>query len=210
MPTSTLASRASPRMGEVHAPATASTAALPPLPDEAALVERVRGGDTAAFGTLVQHFLPRAYSVAFRLLGHREDAEDLVQEVFVTALERIETFQPGRPFGPWFFRILVNRGLNARKARSFRYTEAVPLDTRVRGVLPDRAAEQAEVRDRLRQALQTLSEQQRTVVTLYELEGFTGAEIAAIMEIPAGTVRWHLHEARRKLREALPHLRREP
>lgn len=197
-------------MREERAQATEAPDMLSRRADEEALVERVRGGDTAAFGALVQHFLPRAHSVAYRLLGHREDAEDLVQEAFIAALERIDTFQAGRPFGPWFFRILVNRGLNTRKARSLRRTEAVPPDARAADALPDRAAEQAETRERVLEALDALPEQQRTVITLYELEGFTGAQIAEVLDVPAGTVRWHLHEARRKLREALPHLRVEP
>lgn len=173
-------------------------------------MERVRAGNAAAFGSLAQSYLRRAYTVAYRLLGHHQDAEDLVQEAFMTALERIDTCESGRPFGPWFFRILVNRGLNARKARSLRYTDAIPTDTYASGVAPDRAAEQAEARDQLRTALDRLPGPQRTVVELYELEGFAGAEIAEILDLPAGTVRWHLHEAKRKLRDSLPHLRTEP
>ena len=144
----------------------------------------------------------RAFGVAYRLMGHREDAEDLVQEAFLAALERIDTFQPGRGFAPWFFRILVNRGLNARKARSLRTTEEIP-DSAAGGVSPEREAERMELRDGLRAALDGLPARQRTVVQLFELEGFSGPEIAGILEISEGTVRWHLHEARRALRRVL-------
>ena len=145
----------------------------------------------------------RAFSIAYRLLGHREDAEDLVQDAFLCALERIDTFHSGRSFGPWLARIVVNRGLNTRKARALRQTEAIPDDAPASSMLPDRAAEQAELRARCRAALHALPEQQRIITGLFELEGFTGAEIAEILEIPAGTVRWQLHEARKALRGAL-------
>ncbi len=145
----------------------------------------------------------RAFSIAYRLLGHRQDAEDLVQDAFLAALERIDSFQSGRSFAPWLARIVVNRGLNARKARALRHTEAIPDDVAALSTLPDRAAEQAEIRARCRAALNALPEQQRIITELFELEGFTGAEIAEVLEIPAGTVRWQLHEARKALRGAL-------
>ena len=145
----------------------------------------------------------RAFSVAYRLLGHREDAEDLVQEAFVAALQKIDTFQTGRSFGPWFYRILVNRGLNARKSRSLRRTEEIPRRRPRRTPRPCAQTEQAELREHLARAMGDLPERQRTIVRLFELEGFTSAEISEILGVPDGTVRWHLHQARRKLREAL-------
>ena len=188
----------SPASGAAHA-----------APDgEAELVERVRQGDGQAFDALVTRYMRRAFSVAFRLLGQKEDAEDLVQDTFVAVLQRIDTFQPGRPFAPWFFRVLVNRGLNARKARALRTVDEIPESASSSGPSPEREAERAELRGHLRAALATLPERQRLVVELYELEGFAGAEIAEILEISDGTVRWHLHEARKALRAALaPHQR---
>lgn len=192
-----------------------ATGADPPAPsgaeEESALVERVRRGDPAAFDALVSRHLKRAFSVAYRLLGQREDAEDLVQDAFLAALEKIGTFHEGRSFGPWFFRILVNRGLNARKARSLRRTEALPEEAAGGGVSPLREAERAELREHLAGALDGLPDRQRTIVRLFELEGFTSPEIAEILELSDGTVRWHLHQARQKLREALaPFARRSP
>lgn len=172
-------------------------------PDEAALVERVRAGDPAAFDALVGAYMRRAFSVAFRLLGQKEDAEDLVQETFLAVLQRIDSFQAGRPFSPWFFRILVNRGLNARKARSLRTTDEIPDAAAARGPGPDRETERALLRDDVAAALARLPDRQRTIVRLFELEGFASPEIAEILEISEGTVRWHLHEARKTLRQHL-------
>lgn len=176
---------------------------------ESALVERVRRGDAAAFDALVVRYMRRAFGVAYRLMGQKEDAEDLVQETFLAVLQRIGTFEPGRPFAPWFFRILVNRGLNARKARSLRTTGEIPESAASALASPEREAERGELRDHLRSAMETLPDRQRTIVQLFELEGFTSPEIAGILEISEGTVRWHLHEARKTLRRALaPHDRR--
>jgi RNA polymerase sigma-70 factor, ECF subfamily len=172
-------------------------------PTDEELVERVRGSDTAAFGVLVERHMRRAFGVAYRLLGHREDAEDLVQEAFAVALERIDTFSRGRTFAPWFFRIVVNRGLNARKARSLRQTEALHPEVASGGSLPDSHAERAEMRRRIGAAMATLPERQRVALLLFEVEGFSGSEIAEILDIPSGTVRWHIHQGRATLRSAL-------
>jgi RNA polymerase sigma-70 factor, ECF subfamily len=170
--------------------------------EESELVQRVQGGDSAAFDVLVRRYIRRAFTVAFRLLGHREDAEDLVQETFMILLRQIEDFELGRPFGPWMYRILINRGLNARKARARRMTEALPDD--VVGVeAPDLAVERAEVRARFRAALESLPPRQRIVIELIELDGFTRGEVADALAISDGTVRWHVHDAWRTLRRVL-------
>jgi len=172
-------------------------------PDDGRLVARVQEGDGDAFDTLVRRHMRRAFSIAFRLLENRADAEDLVQEAFLAALKGIDSFEPGRPFGPWLFRIVVNRGLNARKARSLRRTEALPIDVIARAPPPDRDAERAELHDALAGALERLDGQRGAIVRLHELEGFTSPEIAAMLELAEGTVRWHLHQARAELREVL-------
>src|SRR5690606_25325197 len=127
----------------------ADSAPPPAAPDDAELVERVRAGDTAAYDLLVSRHMRRAFSVAYRLLGQREDAEDLVQDAFLAALEKIDTFQSGRAFSPWFYRIVVNRGLNARKARSRRRTEEIPADSSAAAPSPLREAERDELRRHL-------------------------------------------------------------
>jgi RNA polymerase sigma-70 factor, ECF subfamily len=170
---------------------------------DARLVERVRRGDAEAYGELVAAHMRRAFSIAYRLLGHREDAEDVVQDAFLRALERIGTLQRDRPFRPWFYRVVVNQALNFRRARSVRATEPLPEQRQATTPSPAAAAEHAALRDRVHTALAALPERQRTIVQLAELEGMNSREIAEILEVSAGTVRWHLHEARRALRAAL-------
>ncbi len=178
--------------------------------EEAALLARVQRGDVSAFDAIVRRYMRRAFAVAYRVLGHREDAEDLVQDAFLTALERIASFDLTRPFGPWFFRIVVNRGLNARKARSIRKTEAMPTDT-LEAPEPSPAGhyERTEIRERFQAALAGLSQRQRMIIELADVDGLSGVEISAMLGVSQGTVRWHLHMARHTLRKALAPLRGE-
>ncbi len=187
----------------MRASVISATGAVAAEADEQRLVARSRAGDLAAFDDLVRRYLDRAYAVALRLMRQREDAEDLVQDAFIQALQTLDRFQPDRPFGPWFFRILVNRGLNLRRARKVRATEELPDDVASAHDSPARLLERRELRDRLCDAIGALPDRERMVVELFELEGFDSGEIAEILEMPRGTVRWHLHEARRTLREQL-------
>lgn len=172
-----------------------------PADPEREIVERVRRGDAGAFGALVERHAPRALSVACRIMRDPHDAEDLVQDAFIAALARIDRFDAHRPFAPWFFRILVRRGIDLCRARAVRRTEPLLESAAGAGVSPlDEAA-----RSELHRDLERLTERQRLVFHLVEVEGFSGAEAAEILEIPDGTVRWHLHQARRALRAALVH-----
>jgi RNA polymerase sigma-70 factor (ECF subfamily) len=179
-------------------------APAPPDPEEAAAIVRVQQGETEQFELLVRRYMRGAFAVAFRLLGHREDAEDVVQEALLAALANIRTFDTTRRFGPWLYRIVVTRGLNFRKSRARRQTESVDRDqfaSREPG--PGARAERSALREAVQAALARLPDRQRVVVQLFDLDGFSGAEIGEMLGIPAGTVRWHLHEARRSLRGLL-------
>jgi RNA polymerase sigma-70 factor (ECF subfamily) len=176
---------------------------------DALQLERVLHGDAEAYGVLVSRHMRRAFAVAYRILEHREDAEDVVQDAFIRALERIDQLERGRPFRPWLLRIVVNRALNFRRGRSLRVTYDIPDSAAASDTLPDRASERADLRTRLSRAIEALPEKQRTIVQLADLEGLTGGEIGEIMAMNAATVRWHLHEARKALRGALARVRED-
>lgn len=170
---------------------------------DALLVGRVLRGDADAYGVLVSRHMRRAFTVAYRILEHREDAEDVVQDALIRALERLDQLDRSRPFRPWLLRIVVNVALNHRRARGIRATRPIPDATAGGDALPDRAAEDAELRARLQDALDALPERQRTIVRLVDLEGLTSAEVGDVVELSPGTVRWHLYQARKTLRAAL-------
>mgnify|MGYP001824460153 CR=1 FL=1 len=171
--------------------------------EEQAAIARIRAGDAEGLGVLVREHTGSALGLAYRLLENRQDAEDVVQEAFMSVLKNIDSFELGRPFGPWFHRIVANRAHNLIKARARRsgeeLTPSIPSD----GVLPDEAAQRAEAAERVTAALAQLPGDQRTAIRLFELDGYTSAEIAEVLEVAPGTVRWHLHQARRKLRRIL-------
>ncbi|MBI3790306.1 MAG: sigma-70 family RNA polymerase sigma factor [Gemmatimonadetes bacterium] len=190
--------------GPASEPAPADLPGVPPeMADEPALVARVRAGDSQAYDTLVRRYLKRAYAVAQRMLGNSADAEDVVQDAFLRALERIAQCGPGRAFGPWFFRILITQGLNHQRSQKVRRTEELPDSIHNNSPLADAEAEASEIRVAFRAALAHLPEMQRTIVQLSDIEGYGSGELAAMLDMPAGTVRWHLHQARKFLRQAL-------
>jgi RNA polymerase sigma-70 factor (ECF subfamily) len=170
--------------------------------EERDIVARVQRGDVAAFDALVRRYIDRALIVAKRITGN-SPAEDLVQDAFMRALDRIASFDNTRPFGPWFFRVLTNTGLNARRARKLRMTEPEALDAPSTDAGPDVIVERREIRERFEAALAALSSRQRLIVTWFEVDEIPSSEIAERLGIAQETVRWHLHQARRVLREAL-------
>ncbi len=144
----------------------------------------------------------QAFQLAYRVVGHREDAEDLVQEAFLAAYQYLDSFDMERPFGPWLMRIVLNRGANLRRSRTRRETEP---ETDGVSSAPSalEESERTEAREQLVRAMAQLSERQRLIVTLFDVDGRTSTEIGEMLDLSAGTVRWHLHEARQRLRAAL-------
>ena len=172
-------------------------------PGDGNLVRRARGGDTIAFGALVKRYERAAYAVATSVTGRHEDAEDAAQEAFLVALERLEECRSPERFAGWFMTIVRNRARNLVRREALRETEQVPAGARSRGPTPERATETSELRARLEAAMAVLPEVQREIVLLHDLEGWKHREIAERLELPAGTVRSHLHFARKALRAAL-------
>ena len=172
------------------------------------LLARVRAGERDAFGRIVERYLPRAMALAMRLLRHREDAEDLVQDAFLSSLQHIDSFDLSRPFWPWLSRIIVNRGLDLTASRSTRAAESLGDDVSDSRPTPAEFAERDEIRAEFQRTLAALPARRRLVVQLFEVDGFSVAEIAKLLDSSPATVRWHLHVARRQLRSALAPLRR--
>jgi RNA polymerase sigma-70 factor (ECF subfamily) len=172
------------------------------LERDAALIRRTREGDTTAFDELVKAYMRQVFQVAYRVVGHREDAEDLVQDCFIAAYQYLDSFDETRPFGPWITRIVLNRGANLRRSRARR---AMEPETDAVSTAPSALDEatRTEAREKLAEVLAGLNERQRVIVTMFDVDGMTSAEIGERLELAPGTVRWHLHEARRVLRAAL-------
>lgn len=171
---------------------------------DARLVARARAGDTDAFEALVRRHLRAAYAVALSVMGEAADAEDVCQDAFMVALERLDDCRRPERFAAWLLQIVRNRARNAIRYAGVR--KALPLDA-IHGIAsgqsPDREAARARLRDRLLEALKELPEIQRQVLMLHDFEGWRHREIAEALEIPEGTSRAHLSQARRAMRTLL-------
>jgi len=173
------------------------------LPTDGALVRRARKGDEIAFGMLLTRYQRPAYMVALSVTGRHEDAEDAAQESFLVALDRLDECRSPDRFGGWLMTIVRNRAKNLIRRESLRETDQVPPGARSRVPTPDTVVETAQLRELLEEALGSLSEVQRQIVLLHDLEGWKHREIAERLELPSGTVRSHLHFARKALRQML-------
>ena len=171
--------------------------------DDQGLVAKTLAGDRAAFGELVERYAGQARRVARAVLGDPDDADDAAQDGFLSALVKLAQYDARRPFGPWLMRIVANAATDRRRRRSVRRAE--PLDPALvgGGPRPDAAAVQRELGDRLRAALAELPERRRTAVVLFDVEGYSHAEIAGMLGIPEGTVRSEVFHGRRRLRALL-------
>jgi RNA polymerase sigma-70 factor, ECF subfamily len=189
--------------------------------EDANLVERCRHGDMQAFGSLVAKYQERVLNVVHRLCGRWAEAEELAQETFLKALERIGQFRGSSAFYTWLFRIAVNLAVSHRRRLGrvgFRSLSG-PDDSdgslgdsltsdlaRRREAGPARAAEADETNRRLREALEELDEEFRLVVVLRDIEEMDYSQIARVLELPPGTVKSRLHRARRLLKDKLADL----
>lgn len=166
-----------------------------------ALFRRVQDGDREAFADVVGRYHRRAYAVAFRLLGQREDAEDAVQHAFLRLYEARAAYNAHWRLNTWFYRILTNACVDELRRRR----PAVPLDDLElpAGETPERALTRGEQRRLLQTALAALPLEARIVLTLYYGEERSYQEIGAIRGISTNTVKTQLRRGRLKLKRAL-------
>lgn len=174
--------------------------AEPDEPSDVELVAAVRRGDADAADRLVRRHFRAAYAVALARLRHPADAEDVCQDAFVRALERIDDCRDPSRFVHWLLRIVRNRAHNLGDWKRVRHGPS--LDDVVLPGTGDACgdAERRELRERLRSALADLPEVQREVVLLKDMEGWGHAAIAAALGISEVMSRQHLFVARRALR----------
>ena len=166
------------------------------------LIVRARRGDRNAFGELVTCYQTGVFNVCYRLLHERSEAEDLAQETFMRAYDRLPMFDLDREFGPWIRRIAANLCLNALEARKV----TVQLDEERDADETQRPEKQVEVQERsahIRAALLSLPPHYRVVIELRHYQELSYDEIASELKIPLSDVKSHLFRARKLLAEKL-------
>ncbi len=174
---------------------------------DAELVRKSRGGDTAAFEALVRRHARAVYAVAWHLMQNTMDAEDVCQDAFARALERLEQCRDPDRFGSWLAQVTRRTALNALDARRVRDADSLMPEMAASAGDPLRDAENTELQQRLLDALDHLSAIQRSVVLLHDQDGLTHQEIAGIVGCSEGMSRQHLFTARKTLRRHLGDLR---
>lgn len=183
--------------------------------EDALLVTRAQDGDTRAFDELVRKYTPKLYGLVYNMTSNREDTADLLQDIFSKAYRSIRRFMGKSSFYTWIYSISVNMTLNFLKKRG-RYTK-VSMDDVDSGIQNDpdfielttggqntiREVNIHELQNRLNEAMMKLSEDHRTVVTLYDVQGLQHADISKILGVSEGTVRSRLFYAHRQLQSYL-------
>ena len=178
------------------------------------VVRRVQAGEVAAFDGLVRKYRERIYSVIYHLTSNRDDAADLAQDAFIKAFQSINRFKGQSSFFTWLYRIAVNTTythLRKSRLRSFFSLDDVQEGTERLEWFKELSVDPAigktayirEIQEKLNEAFQKLSIKHRTVVTLFEIEGFSHTEIAEIVGCSEGTVRSRLHYAKQQLQADL-------
>jgi RNA polymerase sigma-70 factor (ECF subfamily) len=181
-----------------------------PTDADEVLVSRAQSGDTLAFDQLVVRYSPRLYGMIYHMTSNKEDANDLTQDVFAKAYRSLKRFRGRSSFYTWIYAIGTNMTLNFLKKRNRR--AAWSLDNLDSGIQNDEAmvdlahaanprhqSDLNELQKKLNEAMQSLSNVHRAVVTMFDIQGIPHAEISKILKISEGTVRSRLFYAHRQL-----------
>lgn len=176
-------------------------------------INEVLKGNQDSFEEIVTIFQHRLYHVCFRMLGNRQEAEDIAQEAFVRAYINIHTFDQKRKFSTWIFRIATNLCIDRiRKKKPDYYldanvpgTEGLTMYSKIEGPgkLPEDEIEQMETQERIQYEISRLSDRYRSVIVLRYIEELPLQEISDILELPLGTVKTRVHRGRAALRKQM-------
>jgi RNA polymerase sigma-70 factor, ECF subfamily len=192
-----------------------------PTPDvsDGTLVQQVLQGQKVAFDELIRRYQRQAVAVSYRLLGNTNDALEVTQDAFLKAFSSLASLEKPEAFGGWLMRIVSNLSLNFRRGRKVR--SQLPLDDLIgpaessrnpgpamgdslaRGDDPARALAGKELGARLQQALEGLPEKQRLAIVMFTIEQMPQKQVAEALECSVEAVKWHVFQARKKLKEIL-------
>jgi len=169
------------------------------------LIERCRAGDQQAHYKLYKLYAKAMYNVAYRIVGGEDEAEDVLQEAFVSAFRNLDLYRGDATFGSWLKRIVVNKAINEVKKRKM---ELMPEDEEFDVIeeQDDEVYRPDLTVGRVKQAIESLPDGYRSVLSLYLLEGYDHQEIAEIMGITESTSKSQLNRSKKKLKEILTSL----
>ena len=189
----------------------------PEAPPPTELVNRARQGDQEAFGELVKMYHARLYGVVYSMVNHTADAQEVTQQAWVKAWNKLHTFKADAGFFTWLYRIAANTALDFLRSRARRQEDSLSAhadeDKQVEADLPagdqwrpDRQIEKDEVHSRFEKALDKLTPEHRSALVLREVEGMSYKDIARIMKCRAGTVMSRIFYARKCIQQDMKDL----
>ena len=187
-------------------PGAPRPAASPGRAEDAALVERCRQGDLAAFEELYRAHAGKLFSVACRMLGNPTDAEDLLQEIFLSAHRKLDGFRGESALGTWLYRLATNHCLDylrSRAARTNQLTDELDDEPSLYQAGSRGLAEQTVMKMDLERAMARLPEGCRAAFVLHDIQGLEHREVADVLGIAEGTSKSQVHKARLRLRAML-------
>lgn len=184
---------------------------------ERRLIRRLKERDEAAFRELVETYSDRVFNMTYRMLGNREEAEDVSQEVFITVFKSIDTFRGDAKFSTWLYRVTANHCKNRIKYLARRhdrsraeFDERIDRKAAAGGTTapseiqrPDQQVEGAQTAVMIQTLIAELDEDHRVLIVLRDIEELSYDEICQITELPEGTVKSRLHRARQALRKKI-------
>ena len=164
------------------------------------LIGRILDGDTSGYAVLVDRYKDLAYTIAYRILGKREDAEEVVQDAFVKAFQNLSSFRQKAKFSTWLYRIIYNTAISKHRQKKPGWQSIEEI------TVPDKAAEimAEEEEDRhkiLETAMQQLPEEDRILLTLYYVDESSIEDVHSVLGLSKSNVKIRLFRARKKLQE---------
>lgn len=185
------------------------------------IVALARGGSERAYRELVRRYERPIFSLVYRMVRNREQAEDLSQETFIKALNALDSYRPEYKFSSWIFKIANNAAIDQLRRRELdtlslegsphaetpEAVQATALQIGARQESPLDTVEALELGGEIEVAIDQLRPEYRSCILLRHVEGYAYEEIAEILDLPLGTVKTYIHRARHELRAALSHLR---
>jgi RNA polymerase sigma-70 factor, ECF subfamily len=170
--------------------------------EDVAAVRRCLAGDSSAFEGIVARYQQVLFTVAVRMLGDEEEARDAAQNTFIKVFENLGTYDPGRRFFSWMYRILMNECLNVRRRPSLVRT-AAGIDEQIAKSSDADLVEVAERREAVKKAILALPDQYREVIVLRHFAALSYEEMSEAIGVPSKTVKSRLYSARQQLAEQL-------
>lgn len=173
--------------------------------DELRAIARAKKGDAEAFASLVEAYETSVYRLALRMCGNTHDAEEVAQEAFVAAWKGLPAFRGESKFSSWIYQLTTNAAIDFLR-REKRHRASSPLDDEIDLAdpgTPQQAAEEAELRAALQQALDSLTAEHRQIFLLRQVQQMSYEEIGALLGLESGTVKSRLSRAKKQLRQIL-------